>query len=640
MRTLLLLGTAALIAARPFPAASQTRELTWPLVSVSARLDADGRLHVVERQIMRFTGDWNGGQRIFANRRGDEFTFERISRVNADGTLRPLERGDLDRVDGYDWTDGNTLRWRSRLPSDPPFDGTELTYQLEFSYGSILQIRQDTLYLLAHDFAFAEREGVFSRFEVEIDVDSAWGVPEGWSGRFYAIDLPPGQGFRVDVPLTREAATRPAGVHFGTAPLVRQSLLGGLVVALVGLFGALVRRERRIGRLAPIDSAETVTPEFLREHVFAQLPEVVGSEWDNQTSAPEVAATLARLVQERKLASTVRTKKAWVFKSHVLELRLLEPRSRFHDHERALIDALFDPGANTTDTERVRERYKKTGFDPASVIRGRLTTIADGMTRAQGETPSRIPTAVLLAIAIVLLIIGVAARRVDAGPALAFVFGSFPVYVLAAAFAHHWRNRVHGFVRGALGFLIPLIALVSLFGGLLLIDGRFRTGPFVLAGLTVWMIGIANSVFNLARSRQSTGRIARRKRLAAAREYFREELAKARPELRDEWFPYVLAFGLGRHIDRWFESFGGEASTVATRSAGYSSGMGGSTGGGGSWTGFGGGGGFGGAGGGASFGAVIGGMASAVPAPGSSSGGGGGGGGGGGSSGGGGGGGW
>lgn len=643
MRTFLLsCATAALLVAAPQGAGAQGRQLTWPEVSVTARLDADGRLHVLERQVMRFTGDWNGGQRIFATSLGQQFTFGRLARMGPDGELHPLVRGDLSRVDEYDWADGNTLRWRSRLPSDPPFDGTVITYLLEFAYTNILEPSEDGTYLLDHDFAFADREGDFSRFDLTLDIDSAWSAPASFRGRFAASDLPPGEGFVVTVPLTRVDLTRPAAVHFGAEPAVRQALLFGLVASLLAMFGWLLVRERRLGRLASLPSAAETTPDWLNEHVFAQLPEVVGSEWDNETSAPEVAATLARLVQERKLASTVETKQTFIFQNHVLNLRLLVPRERFKGHERELIDALFESHDDTTDTERVRKRYSKTGFDPASVIRPLITQRVDDMTRPSGSTPSRIPTLVVLAVAIVLIVLGVRQRAADGAIAAIVIGASLAVYVIAVSFAAVWRRRVARLWSGTLGFLLPLGAMWAVFAARLLISGHFRTGALVLAGLVVWMLALSNSVFNVARSRQSEGRIARRKRLAAAREYFRSELAKPRPALRDEWFPYVLAFGLGRHIDRWFRSFGGEETGSAARAMAYSSGSSGaSAGGGGSWTGFGGGGGFGGAGGGASFGAAIGGMAASVPAPSSSSsGGGGGGGGGGGSSGGGGGGGW
>jgi hypothetical protein len=431
-------------------------------------------------------------------------------------------------------------------------------------------------------------------------------------------------------------------VHFGAGPGVRLALVGALMTGLIVLFARLLVSEAKLGRLAKLPvSRRDITTEWLDEHVLSHLPEVVGAEWDNDTSEPEVAATLARLVQERRLQSSVKTKKAFLSENHVLHLRRLVPHERFNGYERELIDALFESHDDTTDTERVKKRYQKTGFDPASVIRSRLTQRVDDVTRPDGAAPSRIPTLLLMAASIVLILLGVRERRADAAIAVAAVAASVPLYLLAVAFAYAWRNRVTRLWVGALGFLLPLGAAVSVFAGVLLVGGGFRAGALVLAGLVVWMLMLGNSVFNLARSRQSAGRIARRKRLAAAREYFRAELAKERPSLRDEWFPYALAFGLGGHIDRWFRSFGGEngarASTPVVHSSGSSAGASSS---GGSWSGFGGGGGFGGAGGGASFGAAIGGMAASVPAPSSSSSGGGGGGGGGGSSGGGGGGGW
>src|SRR5207245_1133767 len=53
---------AALLLA-PSAGHGQARSLYWRSLEVSARLDADGRLHVSERQAMVFSGDWNGGER-------------------------------------------------------------------------------------------------------------------------------------------------------------------------------------------------------------------------------------------------------------------------------------------------------------------------------------------------------------------------------------------------------------------------------------------------------------------------------------------------------------------------------------------------------------------------------------------------
>jgi uncharacterized membrane protein YgcG len=173
--------------------------------------------------------------------------------------------------------------------------------------------------------------------------------------------------------------------------------------------------------------------------------------------------------------------------------------------------------------------------------------------------------------------------------------------------------------------------------------GSLRTGVAVLAGLTALALAIVNVVLNAARSRESRERIAMRQRLCAARDWFRRELQREQPRLRDDWYPYLIAFGLGPHVDRWFRAFGGSAvgSTTSSHGSGSFGSSSGSSSSGSSWTGMGGGGGFSGGGSSGSWAAAAGVMAAGVSRPSSgSSGGGGGGGGGGGSSGGGGGGGW
>jgi uncharacterized membrane protein YgcG len=210
-----------------------------------------------------------------------------------------------------------------------------------------------------------------------------------------------------------------------------------------------------------------------------------------------------------------------------------------------------------------------------------------------------------------------------------------------------WRGRIDRGLVGTLAFLIP--------GGLLLglafmaLTG-FRAIPlmadvFASVGglsygvrLAVTLIALAffNSIVNNARSRERIQGVALRKRLASIRRYFQDELDRPEPALRDEWFPYVLAFGLDDDAQRWFRSHGGRSSndstsswTPSTSSSSPSSSGGSSWGGGSSgWTG--GGGAFGGAGASGSWALAASSLSAGVSAPsssGSSSGGGGGGGG-------------
>jgi uncharacterized membrane protein YgcG len=188
----------------------------------------------------------------------------------------------------------------------------------------------------------------------------------------------------------------------------------------------------------------------------------------------------------------------------------------------------------------------------------------------------------------------------------------------------------------ALSFLfVPLLFIWTAWRGL----GFGGTSPLaLLVGQLLLQLAIINNLFNAARMREGPKKIARRKELVAARRFFERELARPKPQMKDSWFPWIAAFGLGPAVDRWFHSFGGAArSSVATSGSSSSSASSSSSGDAGGFTG---GGGFSGGGGSSGAWAVAAGtLAAGVSAP-SSSGSGGGGGGGGGSSGGGGGGGW
>lgn len=287
----------------------------------------------------------------------------------------------------------------------------------------------------------------------------------------------------------------------------------------------------------------------------------------------------------------------------------------------------------------MRARYKTSGFDPAALIRPMLDAVAlqHAPKIAKGSHPSYNPTLALFTAAVVTSIIALVLRGTDIvviGPA----FGAMlPFYLFGVAWAAVWRNRVARFSASSLGILIPVAFIAGIAIAMLLRPELSATAVAFLAA-TLWALTFANSITMAARTHDTPQRLVVRKRLWAMRDYFARELQQKQPRLSDAWFPYVIAFGLGREADKWFKAFGA-ATTSSAMSATAFGGSGGSSGSGGSgWSGFGGGGGFSGAAGsGGSFAAAVGGMAAAVPAPSSSSSGGGGGGG---SSGGGGGGGW
>lgn len=623
------------IAFVPEPAAAQ-RTLHWRDVSVNATLDADGTLRVRETQTMVFTGDWNGGERVFTQRPRQRFRFLGMHRLDSTGAVRPMQEGTLDVVDGYDLTGSRTVRWRSRLPEDPPFQQTERTYVLEYEYSRVLVPDADD-WRLDHDFGFSDRAGIVERFTVNLQLDDAWQARGAFAGTWTATNIPPGEGFVVRVPLQYVGSGVGPESPGGAEPIERAIM----AVVMLGLLASFARRlmyaERRNGRLEPLGSPELVDDAWLQEHVFAHLPEVVGAAWDNSTGASEVGAVLARLVNEGKLRSEVTP--GGTFRSPVLHLELLVPRDRLVAYERRLVDALFSPGETTTSTERVRERYRKSGFNPVEKIQKPVTELAKRLVPggASRKAPA-LPTLIGVLGAFVLIGVGIGREPADAPVALAGAGISLVAYFFALGGAVAWRNRVHEVAASSWFFLVPLGVAVAVTLAILA-SGVGMAGPVALAGVTLFVVALGNSVFNQARSRESADRIALRRRLATARAYFMAELKQKQPRLKDDWFPYFIAFGLGKDMDRWFRAFGAESAAHGT-SLGHSSGSTGHGTPGGGWTGYGGGGGFSGGGASASWAAAAGSLAAGVSAPSSGGSSGGGGGGGGGSSGGGGGGGW
>jgi hypothetical protein len=83
-------------------------------------------------------------------------------------------------------------------------------------------------------------------------------------------------------------------------------------------------------------------------------------------------------------------------------------------------------------------------------------------------------------------------------------------------------------------------------------DGAgMRLSVMTLVGIVALTLALINASINSLRSRLSRGAIALRKSLIAGREFFVSELRKEKPALRDEWYPWALAFGLTTQIDDW-----------------------------------------------------------------------------------------
>ena len=323
-------------------------------------------------------------------------------------------------------------------------------------------------------------------------------------------------------------------------------------------------------------------------------------------------------------------------------MRLLVPISELSGYDRDLVQALFFGSRKETDTDAIKAHYKASGFDPSSKIKpgleAKLKTHPDFQDRAPAAG-GRI-TALLFLLGFAAHGYAVLTDAEELGTAIGAGITFFVIYGIGALCAWGYQKRVDRLDAWSPLFLwVP--ALLFWFAWMGVREGG-RSPAVVVVGQLLLRLAVVSGVFFIAKTRNGPRRIARRKALASARRYFADELRSPAPRLEDEWFPYVVAFGLTAEADQWFKAHGATAAATATASTwrGSSSGSSSSpSSSGGGWTG--GGGAFGGAGASGTWAVAAGALASGVAAPSSSSsGGGGGGGGGGGSSGGGGGGGW
>ena len=631
MKTRSFLVCCAILFATPH---AMARTLDWPSLTVNVQVDEEGVLHITERHAMRFDGDWNGGERAFRLRTWHTLKLESVAELTPEGVEQtPLMPGYLSRVNEYQLR-GNVLRWRNRLPTDPPFDNELKIYEIAYTIEGALVADGDG-YILDHDLAFPDRPAQIERFDATVEFDPAWQGVES-PQTFHREHLGPGESVYIVAHPRYAGAGTPSAVlsEYSIAsatglPMLRRAAVGLTVLGAILMAFLFVWRERTIGRFAPHVSLDRIDEQWLAEHVFKLKPEIVGAAWDRKTSASEVAALIARLTLEGKLGSSVIVRGWGPFKRQVLRLTLACERDAFDTYERALIDRLFFGGRGETDTDLIREHYRTKGFDPAAVISYALKRRASVVFAAQRRRPRKAVwlTAGLLTTGVLLMGAGFLKFPETRLPGVLCVAALVVLWMIGAIWAEQYSSNVHDLKVRLFGALLPPAAICTGVAFVLL-GGRVALAWVQILGMTVLSLGALNSVFNRMYSRESDAGLRLRRVLGSARLYFERELASKQPRLKDAWLPYLIAFDLGPRVDRWFRAFGGAAATTSVgrnfgASASASSAASSS-----SWTG--GGGAFGGAGASGSWGAAVAGVAAGVPA--SSSGGGGGGGGGGSSS--------
>ncbi|MCB1036123.1 MAG: hypothetical protein KDD47_20035, partial [Acidobacteria bacterium] len=500
MKTLFRHAAAALVLLTFLASPASARELYWQSLKVQAFLDRGGLLHIEERQEMVFTGDWNGGERVFRLRSGQGVDLEGLFRIDpATGREVALVGGDLAQVDHYDWTDRTTLRWRSRMPSDPAFDQTTLTYVLRYSLSGALRRIDDKTFRIAPDFIFPDRPGPIRHFHLTYELDPVWSPQDHFISSVEREEIPPGQGAVLANDLLYTGEGWPAKVP-KPAPWLPLILFAfGALTAAADFFSRLFRHEAELGRFAPAVS-EPIDRQWLEEHLLKFPPEHAGALWDRKVGPPEVAAVLARLVSQGKLESSV-VKSGRFLGGEILQLKRKVQVSQLDGYDRQLVAALFFDGSDTTDTDAIRAHYRSqgTGFDPAKEIRPgiefalkvRLSAYDD-----QSDAPARpsLRRSALLFLGGLACLALAGIRRSEThlvlGALLLIPIALF--YLIGGLSAAAWKRRVDWGWTEALSFVLPAgLSFLAAFGALF-IGRRFAPiPPSVIGELGLLLIPLA-----------------------------------------------------------------------------------------------------------------------------------------------------
>jgi uncharacterized membrane protein YgcG len=565
---------------------SCARSLYWQDMSVEATLTNEGRLLVREQQTMVFTGDWNGGERTFFIAPGQTFSFTGISRETQSGGLLPLQKGNLKKVNNWNWASADTLRWRSRLPGDPPFSATPITYVLEYRLGHILNAREDGSFQINHDFAFPNRSGEIQNFRLTLHLGNQWRNVES-PVVIEQLHVPPGHSVFYTANLLHD---NPEVVEVYEQPLIPVNASGAatapapgclvwsgwIILLLLFLYLSITFYRHEIGAKRfrkGIDSRD-IDEEWLNGHVFSMLPETVGATWDKTTDGHEVAAVLARLVLEGKMTSRLEDRKlpllGWKIPgASILHLELQQPRTRFKTYERSLIDGFFIDG-DKTDTKKIRQHYRKEGksFRPADKIRYQLKRQVKKLTASNQKTDQSkwLYLVPLGMVGVILLIINGFIHKPEIPliilGGISGIFGS----IMGGVVAFTYQSRSDHLVRRSiLVHLVPLMILL-LYTGL----GLAGISSLLTLALLCIYATLLCIIFFLARTTDSQEGVALRQELSSARKYLAQQLQKENPWIKDDWFPYLLAFGLGPQVDKWTKQFLYETTAPTSRSSYHS----------------------------------------------------------------------
>jgi hypothetical protein len=546
--------------------------IEWTLIDVKARLDNEGRLHVVETHTMRVEKGGFFLFREFGLGADQAIAFRALVRLDPDGSEHPLRDADVDGPDAFRYYPRGHAHFQ--LPELGA--GAEIAYRFEYELlnavspawaiaaGPDALIEDDRIvspwqrlraivadwrearpdpekrYRLDHDVLLPSREG--PAYEVR-QIDYRLAFDDAWKQVHPEAELATVQAdssYRVRPLFEYLREGRPAAASWRQALERCGSLVALPILGLVLWLGLLTREAFTMRSLGPVDRAVIV------EHLLSLAPEQVRGWVEGTPVKPTAEDVLTRLASERKLAVELDPAKD-ADEEREVHMRLLAPLASFAGPERELVRSLFPKGGNETSSAQLREFYAERGLD--------LEVALGAAPVAMLPAPPRrwlgaLPWLGLGALGLILQLR--ALPRTDYVAML--IFANAVAALLVAAWPRAWW---HGTLPRR-GLLIPLFGLIAVFLAVHLSVNRplpaqvwVGTGLAALAGFAIVLGG----------SRMPAGGPYQQVRqLGVIRRFALNELRRPYPRLEDGWLPHLRALGLAGAIEAWQRRHGGVAS--------------------------------------------------------------------------------
>jgi hypothetical protein len=194
---------------------AQQRTLYWERIDVTATVNKDSTVDVVEKQEYVFTGAWNGGYRDLVLQQVDHYSDIEVWEGNSRYT-----QGSVAHRGGFilEHPDSRTTRvkWRSREASDPPYGNTHVIFTVKYKvHGALGQGSHegDREYDELHwKMIFADRSGVVKHATATVILPQQF-AQQQVAARVYGPSSSPTARIREDGAIYAEAEDLPPGVE-------------------------------------------------------------------------------------------------------------------------------------------------------------------------------------------------------------------------------------------------------------------------------------------------------------------------------------------------------------------------------------------------------------------------------------------